>query len=193
MSYGSGCVAPVQESGGDSAARENTPRCPLMSTEANAFWQLAGSGARLSRNVGQADHILGESDRWRRGGVVAQGRKRMACRCPARRGAGRVDTDRSGRVGSGFQPGRSRPLQFPQRARAFSPRIAASMSSSKRVALGADRLQRARDDPLWPAPPCRRVVVFVRLPVRLVFVPITHDLVHAAAVDHARSGHAHRR
>src|SRR5271163_4837239 len=52
--------------------------------------------------------------------------------------------------------------------------------------VAADRLQRARHDPLRLAPPRRREVAFLRTPLRKVFVPITHDLVHAAAVDTAR-------
>src|SRR5208282_4007700 len=52
--------------------------------------------------------------------------------------------------------------------------------------VGPDRLQRARYDPLRLAAPRRREVVFLRDPVRMVFVPITHHLVHAATVHTAR-------
>src|ERR1700728_1000424 len=52
--------------------------------------------------------------------------------------------------------------------------------------VGSDRLQRARHDPLRFAPPRRRVVVFPRVILRTVFLPITHYLVHAATVHHAR-------
>src|SRR5580658_8492778 len=52
--------------------------------------------------------------------------------------------------------------------------------------VGSARLQRARHNPLRPAPPRRRKVVFLRDPVRTVFVPITHYLVHAATVHNAR-------
>src|SRR6202051_1485697 len=52
--------------------------------------------------------------------------------------------------------------------------------------VGPDRLQRARHDPLRLAPPHRRVGVFLRVIIRTVFVPITHYLVHAATVHHAR-------
>src|SRR5258707_5128790 len=52
--------------------------------------------------------------------------------------------------------------------------------------VGSDRLQRARHNPLRLAPPRRREVVFLRAPIRAVFVPITHYLVHAATVHTAR-------
>src|SRR5208282_6097079 len=52
--------------------------------------------------------------------------------------------------------------------------------------VGPDRLQRARNNPLRLAPPRRREVAFLRDPLRMVIVPITHYLVHAAAVHTAR-------
>src|SRR5262245_30446574 len=52
--------------------------------------------------------------------------------------------------------------------------------------VGANRFQRARHDPFRLAPPCRREFAVLRAPLRTVFVPITHDLVHAAAVHTAR-------
>ena len=51
--------------------------------------------------------------------------------------------------------------------------------------VGSDGLQRARNDPLWLAPPHRRVFALLRVPIRKVFVPIAHHFVHAAAVHHA--------
>jgi hypothetical protein len=51
--------------------------------------------------------------------------------------------------------------------------------------VGADRLQRARHDSLRLAPPRRRELVLLRTPLRKVFVPIAHDLVHAATVHTA--------
>src|SRR4029077_3210639 len=46
-------------------------------------------------------------------------------------------------------------------------------------------LQRARHNPFRLAPPRRREFVLLRTPLRTVFVPITHDLVHAATVHTA--------
>ena len=50
----------------------------------------------------------------------------------------------------------------------------------------ANRLQRARHDPLLLAPPRRRELAFLRAPLRTVFVPIAHNLVQAATVHAAR-------
>src|SRR6185369_198531 len=52
--------------------------------------------------------------------------------------------------------------------------------------VGADRLQRARDDPFRLVPPRRREGVFRCIPFRMIVVPVTHDLVHVATVDAAR-------
>src|SRR5262245_42920504 len=52
--------------------------------------------------------------------------------------------------------------------------------------VGADRLQRARHNPLPLASPHRRKVAILCVPIRKVIVPITHDLVHAATVHCAR-------
>src|SRR5258708_27497758 len=52
--------------------------------------------------------------------------------------------------------------------------------------VGSDRLQRARHDPLPLAPPHRREVAVLRVPIRKIIVPITHDRVHAATVHRAR-------
>src|SRR5260370_25379468 len=57
--------------------------------------------------------------------------------------------------------------------------------SLDKCGVGADFLQRARHDPLRLAPPRHRELVFLRTPLRTVFVPITHDLVHAATVHTA--------
>src|SRR5713226_8299170 len=43
-----------------------------------------------------------------------------------------------------------------------------------------------RHDPLLLAPPRNGEVAVLRVPIRKIFVPITHDLVHAATVDDAR-------
>src|SRR3990172_4554860 len=52
--------------------------------------------------------------------------------------------------------------------------------------VGADRLQRARDDPFRLVPPRRREGVFLCIPFRMFVVPVTHDLIHLATVDAAR-------
>ena len=52
--------------------------------------------------------------------------------------------------------------------------------------VGADRLRRARHDPLRLAPPCRREFALLGVPFGMVFVEIAHDLVHAAPVHAAR-------
>src|SRR5438876_992855 len=52
--------------------------------------------------------------------------------------------------------------------------------------VGADRLQRARDDPFRLVPPRRREGAFLCIPFRVIVVPVTHDLIHLATVDTAR-------
>src|SRR5215218_2432633 len=52
--------------------------------------------------------------------------------------------------------------------------------------VGADRLQRARDDPFRLVPPRRREGAFLCIPFRMIVVPVTHDLIHLAAVHTAR-------
>src|SRR6478609_9657040 len=51
--------------------------------------------------------------------------------------------------------------------------------------VGADRLQRARDDPFRLVPPRRREGVFICIPFEMIVVPVTHDLIHFATVDTA--------
>src|SRR4051794_18468179 len=50
---------------------------------------------------------------------------------------------------------------------------------------GAGRLQRARDDPFRLLPPRRREGMLLCIPLRMIVVPITHDLIHLAAVHTA--------
>src|SRR5262245_38064026 len=52
--------------------------------------------------------------------------------------------------------------------------------------VGADRLQRARDDPFRLVPPRRREGAFFRIPFWMIVVPVTHDLIHLATVHTAR-------
>ena len=54
-------------------------------------------------------------------------------------------------------------------------------SARVRPSVGADRLQRARDDPFRLVPPRRREGVFLCIPFRMT-VPVTHDLIHQATV-----------
>src|SRR5437764_7192358 len=68
-------------------------------------------------------------------------------------------------------------LQLAERALKITP--------NKR-GVGTDRLQRARDDPLWLVPPRRREGVFRCIPIRMIVVPVTHDLIHLATVHTAR-------
>src|ERR1700740_2851643 len=52
--------------------------------------------------------------------------------------------------------------------------------------VGADRLQRARDDPFRLVPPRRREGAFLCIPFRVAVVPVTHALSNLATVDTAR-------
>src|SRR5262249_9137807 len=52
--------------------------------------------------------------------------------------------------------------------------------------VGANRLQRAGHDPLRLAPPRDRELAVLWAPLRTVFVPIAHNLVHATTVHAAR-------
>src|SRR5579884_4531094 len=52
--------------------------------------------------------------------------------------------------------------------------------------VGADRLQRARDDPFRLLPPRRRVGLFLCTPFRMIVIPVMHSLIHVATVDTAR-------
>src|SRR3990172_3451005 len=52
--------------------------------------------------------------------------------------------------------------------------------------VGADRLQRARDDPFRLVPPRRREGAFLCTPFRMIVVPVTHDFIHLATVHTAR-------
>src|ERR1700747_2926634 len=70
--------------------------------------------------------------------------------------------------------------------RCARPSCSLCRSILDKCGVGSDRLQRARHNPLRLAPPRRREVVFLRAPIRAVFVPITHNRVHAATVHTAR-------
>src|SRR5262245_20694727 len=52
--------------------------------------------------------------------------------------------------------------------------------------VGADTLQRARDDPFRLLPPRRREGVSLGIPFRMIVVPVTHGLIHLATVHTAR-------
>ena len=48
--------------------------------------------------------------------------------------------------------------------------------------IGADRCQRARDDPFRLLAPCRCKGLFVRIPFGMLVVPVAHDLINTAAI-----------
>src|SRR5512144_882480 len=58
--------------------------------------------------------------------------------------------------------------------------------SLNQASIGADRPQRARDDPFRLSPPRRREGVFLCIPFWMIVVPVTHDLIHLATVDTSR-------
>ncbi len=62
---------------------------------------------------------------------------------------------------------------------------ALEITSNKR-GVGADRWQRARDDPFRLLPPRRRERVLRCAPFRMLVVPVAHHLIHATTVDTAR-------
>src|SRR5262249_56198081 len=55
-----------------------------------------------------------------------------------------------------------------------------------RCAMGPPHLKRGGETAFRLAPPHRREVAFLRVPVRKVIVPVTHYLVHVATVHNAR-------
>ena len=52
--------------------------------------------------------------------------------------------------------------------------------------VGADRPQRARDDPFRLVAPRLREGLFLCIPFRMIVVSVTHDFIHVATVDAAR-------
>ena len=136
--------------------------------------------ARLSRNVGQPDPSSIRSLAIRRSG--GRGPAKLACR-DQHHGC-RSSISSSGQVLSGFRQVRASNFNLPSRS-AFSSRIALEIILNE-PGVGADRLQRARNDPFRLVPPRRREGVFLCIPFRMIVVPVTHDLIHLATVDTAR-------
>src|SRR5256885_15179313 len=54
-----------------------------------------------------------------------------------------------------------------------------------KLGVGTDRLQRARDDPFGLVPPRRREGAFLRIPFRMIVIPVTHEFIHLATVHTA--------
>src|ERR1051326_1943405 len=141
--------------------------------------------ARLSRNVGQSDHILANP-------VISHKAER-------RPGSGEIwfaVTKQDGvqvdsivmdqaKLGEGLRQGRASNFDLPV---ALGLQLAdrALKIILNKPGVGTDRLQRARDDPFRLVPPRRREGVFLYLPFRMIVVPVPHDLIHLAAVDTAR-------
>src|SRR5262245_22726059 len=141
--------------------------------------------ARLSRNVGQPDHILANP-------VISHKAER-------RPGSGEIwfaVTKHDGvqvdsilidqaKFGEALRQGRASNFDLPV---ALGLQLAdrALKIILNKPGVGADRLQRARDDPFRLVPPQRREGVFLYIPFRMIVVPVTHDLIHLATVDAAR-------
>jgi hypothetical protein len=83
-----------------------------------------------------------------------------------------------------FEPESSGTGSFLTDFSAFSSRIAPSRSSSTSVALGpTDFNERETTHFGWP--PRRREGVLLCIPLRMIVVPIMHDLIHLATVHTA--------
>src|SRR5262245_45773655 len=141
--------------------------------------------ARLSRNVGQPDHILANP-------VISHKAER-------RPGSGEiwfaVTKDDEVQVDSILIDQAKFGEALRQvRASNFDLPVALGLQLADRAlkiilnksGVGADRFQRARDDPFRLVPPRRREGVFLCIPFRMIVVPVTHDLIHLATVDTAR-------
>src|SRR5919199_446899 len=140
--------------------------------------------ARLSRNVGQPDHILTNPV--------------MSHKAERRPGSGEIwfaVTKHDGvqvdsilinqaKFGEALRQGWASNFDLPV---ALGLQLAdrALKIIPNKPGVGADRLQRARDDPFRLVPPCCREGAFFFIPFRMIVVPITHDLVHFATVHTA--------
>src|ERR687898_408171 len=141
--------------------------------------------ARLSRNVGQPDHILANPV--------------MIHKAERRPGSGEIwfaVTKHDGvqvdsilidqaKFGEALRQVRASNFNLPG---ALGLQLAdrALKVILNKPGVGADRLQRARNDPFRLVPPRRREGVFLCSPFRLIVVPAAHDLIHAATVYAAR-------
>src|ERR687897_1388426 len=137
--------------------------------------------ARLSRNVGQPDHILANPV--------------MSHQAERRPGSGEIwfaVTKHDGMQVDSILIDQAKFGEALRQVRAsnFDLPVALGLQLADRAlkiilnkpGIGAYRLQRARDDPFRLVPPGRREGVFVCTPFRMIFVPVTHDLIHSATV-----------
>src|SRR5574341_2613239 len=141
--------------------------------------------ARLSRNVGQPDHILANP-------ITSHKAER-------RPGSGEIwlaVTEHDGVQVDSILVDQAKIGEALRQVRAsnFDLPVALGLQLADRAlkiilnepGVGADRLQRARDDPFRLVPPRRREGAFLYIPFRMIVVPVTHDLIHSATVDTAR-------
>src|SRR5688572_20384234 len=140
--------------------------------------------ARSSRNVGQPDHILANP-------IMSQKAER-------RPGPGEIwlaVTKHDGVQVDSILIDQAKCGQALRQARAshFDLPVALGLQLADRAlqiilnkpGVGADRLQRARDDPFRLVPPRPREGAFLCTPFRLIVVPVTHDFIHVTTVDAA--------
>src|SRR4249920_2622635 len=141
--------------------------------------------ARLSRNVDQPDHILANPI--------------MSHKAERRPGPGEIwlaVTKHDGVQVDSIFIDQAKFGQAVRQVRAsnFDLPVALGLQLADRAlkiirnkaGVGADRLQRARDDPFRLVPPRSREGMFLYIPFRMIVVPVTHDLIHLATVDTAR-------
>src|SRR5215475_10350522 len=141
--------------------------------------------ARLSRNVGQPDHILANP-------VISHKAER-------RPGSGEIwfaVTKHDGMQVDSILIDQAKFGEAMSQVRAgnFDLPVALGLQLADRALkiilnkprVGADRLQRARDDPFRLVPPRRREGAFLWTPFRMIVVPVTHDLINLATVHTAR-------
>src|SRR5215470_8742354 len=141
--------------------------------------------ARLSRNVGQPDHILANP-------IISHKAER-------RPGSGEIwlaVTKHDGVQVDAILIDQAKFSEALRQVRAsnFDLPVALGLQLADRAlkiilnkpGVGADRLQRARDDPFRLVPPRRRKGVLLCIPFRMIVIPVTHDLIHLATVDTAR-------
>src|SRR5512147_939783 len=141
--------------------------------------------ARLSRNVGQPDHILANP-------IISHKAER-------RPGSGEIwfaVTKHDGVQVDSILIDQAKFGEAVRQVRAsnFDLPFALGLQLADRAlkiilnkpGVGADRLQRARDDPFRLGPPRRREGVFLCIPFRMIVVPVAHDLIHLATVHTAR-------
>src|SRR5262245_39602782 len=140
--------------------------------------------ARLSRNVGQPDHILANpitSHKTER--RPGPGEIWLSVTKHDRVQVDSILVDQS-KFGEALRQVRASNFDLPV-ALSFQLTDRALKIILNEPGVGADRLQRARDDPFRLVPPRRREGVFLRIPFRMIVVPITHDLIHLATVHTA--------